>query len=47
MIVVDVDQPHQRELLEVDSGGFIAFSADDRYLAGDGAAISDELVGTR
>ena len=33
MIVVDVDQPHQRELLEVDSGGFIAFSADDRYLA--------------
>ena len=33
MIVLDVDAPHRRELLGINPGFFIAFSADDRYLA--------------
>ena len=33
IIVVDVDQPHRRELLGINPGFFIAFSEDDRYLA--------------
>ena len=37
MIVPDVDQPQRREVLGVNAGGLIAFSADDRYLAATGA----------
>ncbi len=33
MVVLDVDQPHRHEILGVNAGGLIAFSADDRYLA--------------
>lgn len=33
MIVLDVDQPHRRQLLGINPGFFIAFSEDDRYLA--------------
>ena len=33
IIVVDVDEPHRRELLGINPGSFIAFSEDDRYLA--------------
>ena len=33
MIVLDVDEPHRRELLGINPGFFLAFSADDRYIA--------------
>ena len=38
MVVLDVNQPHKHEVLGVNAGGLIAFSADDRYLAARGAA---------